>query len=115
MGKGMVQLMDTFLSRWATIYNQRAKPCLSDHGVEEHDVLARLSAEYFCSFYEGIAGAAEIARHALTSQDPKESAELWRQLFSSNFPLPGLQGGDRNGGFTAPSKPAEPYKTGRFA
>ncbi|HDH7838896.1 hypothetical protein RZO85_28455 [Raoultella ornithinolytica] len=115
MGKGLVQLMDTFLSRWSAIYNQKAKPRLPDHGVEEHDVMARLSAEDFCSFYECIAGAAEIARDALASQDPKESAELWRKLFGSRFPVPGPQGGDRNGGFTAPSKPAEPQKTGRFA
>ncbi|MBU9816596.1 hypothetical protein J1781_17285 [Rahnella sp. C60] len=115
MAQGLVQLMDTFLSRWAAIYNQKSKPWLSDHGVAEHDVMARLAAEDFCSFYEGIAGAAEIARNALASQEPQESAELWRQLFGSKYPLPGPQGGDRNGGFTVPSKPAEPQKTGRFA
>ena len=115
MAQGIVQLMDTFLSRWAAIYNQKGKPWLSDHGVAEHDVMARLSADDFCSFYEGISGAVEIARNALASQNPQESAELWRQLFGSKFPVPGPQGGDRNGGFTAPSKPAEPQKTGRFA
>lgn len=115
MAQGLVQLMDTFLSRWAAIYNQKSKPWLSDHGVAEHDVMARLTAEDFSSFYEGIAGAAEIARNALASEDPQESAQLWRQLFGSKFPLPGPQGGDRNGGFTTPSKPAEPQKTGRFA
>ena len=115
MAQGLVQLMNTFLSRWAAIYNQKSKPWLSDHGVAEHDVMARLTAEDFCSFYEGIAGAAEIARNALASEDPQESAQLWRQLFGSKFPLPGPQGGDRNGGFTTPSKPAEPQKTGRFA
>lgn len=115
MAQGLVQLMDTFLSRWAAIYNQKSKPWLSDHGVAEHDVMARLTAEDFCSFYEGIAGAAEIARNALASEEPQESAQLWRQLFGSKFPLPGPQGGDRNGGFTTPSKPAEPQKTGRFA
>ncbi|MEG5986994.1 SMODS domain-containing nucleotidyltransferase [Enterobacter kobei] len=115
MGKGLVQLLDTFLCRWADIYSQKGKPCLPDHGVEEHDVMARLSTDDFCSFYEGIAGAAEIARNALASQDPQESAELWRKLFGAKFPLPGPQGGDRSGGFTVPSKPAEPQKTGRFA
>ncbi|MBI6160024.1 hypothetical protein JEQ05_00035 [Serratia liquefaciens] len=115
MARGLVQLMDTFLARWKDIYNHKSKPWLSDHGVEEHDVLARLSAEDFCSFYEGLEAAAEIARSALASEDVKESAELWQKLFGSKFPLPGPQGGDRNGGFTAPSKPADPQKTGRFA
>lgn len=115
MARGLVQLMDTFLVRWKDIYNHKSKPWLSDHGVEEHDVLARLSAGDFCDFYEGLEVAAEIARSALASEDAKESAELWRKLFGSKFPLPGPQGGDRNGGFTPPSKPADPQKTGRFA
>ena len=111
MGKGLVQMLDTFLCRWADIYSQKGKPCLPDHGVDEHDVMARLSTDDFCSFYEGIAGAAEIARNALASQDPQESAELWRQLFGAKFPLPGPNGGDRNGGFTVPSvdEILEPY------
>ncbi|ASG73921.1 SMODS domain-containing nucleotidyltransferase [Salmonella enterica] len=115
MGKGLVQLIDTFLSRWAYVYSLRSKPSLPDHGVEEHDVLARLSAEDFCLFYEGLEDAAIIARSALASQDPKESAELWRKLFGTKFPFPGPQGGDRSSGFTAPTQPAEPQKTGRFA
>jgi len=115
MATGLVQLMDTFLTRWKDIYDLKNKPWLSDHGVEELDVLARLSAEDFCSFYEGIETAAEIARSALACQDAKETAELWRKLFGWKFPLPGPQGGDRNGGFTPPSQPADPQKTGRFA
>lgn len=115
MAKGLVQLIDTFLIRWKSFYNERSKPSLSDHGVEEHDVLARLSAEDFCLFYEGLAEAAIIARKALASTDPKESGELWQKLFGTRFPLPGPQSGDRSGGFTTPTKPAEPQKTGRFA
>lgn len=115
MAKGLVQLIDTFLIRWESFYNKRSKPSLSDHGVEEHDVLARLSAEDFCLFYEGLAKAAIIARKALASTDPKESGELWQKLFGTSFPLPGPQGGDRSGGFTTPTRPAEPQKTGRFA
>lgn len=115
MAKGLVQLIDTFLFRWASFYNESSKPSLSDHGVEEHDVLARLSAEDFCLFYEGLAGAAIIARKALASTDSKESGELWQKLFGTRFPLPGPQGGDRSGGFTTPTRPAEPQRTGRFA
>lgn len=115
MAKGLVQLMDTFLIRWKSFYSDGKKPSLSDHGVETHDVLARLSAEDFCLFYEGVAEASAIAHEALESTDPKESAELWQKLFGSKFPLPGPQGGDRSGGFTTPTKPAEPQKTGRFA
>lgn len=115
MASGLVQLIDTFLNRWEPFYNQKRKPSLSGHGVQEHDVLARLSLEDFCLFYEGIAGASVIAHKALASEDAKESAELWQQLFGTLFPLPGPQGGDRSGGFTTPTKPAEPQKTGRFA
>ena len=115
MAKGLVQLTETFLTRWLDIYTRRSKPYLSDHGVEEHDVLARLSTEDFCLFYEAIAEAAKIARSALESTDAQESAKLWQELFGSRFPLPGPQGGDRSGGFTVPKLPAEPQKTGRFA
>ena len=115
IAQGVVQLSETFVTRWAAYYHSGTKPCLADHGVEEHDVLARLSAEHFCLFYEAIAEVAKLARSAFDSSDPQESAELWQQIFGSKFPTPGPHGGDRNGGFTAPTQPAEPQKTERFA
>lgn len=115
IAQGVVQLTETFVMRWAGYFYSGTKPRLADHGVDEHDVLARLTAEDFCLFYKAIAEVAKKARSAYDSTDPQESAELWQQIFGRKFPTPGPQGGDRNGGFTAPAQPAEPQKTERFA
>lgn len=116
MAAGIVQVLETFRDKWYSNALLRQVPVLSDHGVPEHDVLSRLSPEDFRAFYTVICDAADLARRAIESQDANESGKLWRELLGNRFPLPGPQGGDRSGGiFTAPSEPATPQKTGRFA
>lgn len=116
MATGLVQALETFRDNWYAHNLLNAVPILADHGVPEHNVLARLSIEDFKAFYKAICEAAKAAREALDSTDVKESGQLWRNLLGSKFPLPGPQGGDRsNGGFTTPTQPAQPKKPERFA
>ncbi|WP_408913617.1 SMODS domain-containing nucleotidyltransferase [Brucella pseudogrignonensis] len=113
VAQGIVEVFETIIKQWGPLATIGSVPVLSDHGVPEHDVLKRLSAEDFSAFHSSIRSAAEIAREALESDDPQASGNLWRRLLGSRFPLPGPYGGDRSG-FTAPSKPAEP-RDARFA
>ncbi|WP_421560485.1 SMODS domain-containing nucleotidyltransferase [Pseudomonas sivasensis] len=116
MATGLVQALERFRDTWYTYDLLNVVPTLTDHGVPEHNVLARLPVEDFKAFYKAVCEAAKAAREALDSTDAKESGQLWRNLLGSKFPLPGPQGGDRSsGGFTAPTQPAKPEKTERFA
>lgn len=116
MATGFVQVLETMRDTWRgeALYGQ--VPVLADHGVPEHNVLKRLSAEDFRGFHAAIATAADRAREALDSDDAQKSAELWQKLLGTKFPSPGPSGGDRKPGFfVPPAKPAEPRRTERFA
>jgi hypothetical protein len=61
-------------------------PSLQDHGVPEHDVLARITGPEFTQFYKHAASAAKIAREALDAETVSTSANKWRELFGDKFP-----------------------------
>jgi len=91
-------------------------PFLADHGVDEHNVLARLSAEDFESFVEIVVDFAALSRDALESEDAVASGKLWQSIFGSKFPLPGPTGGHRvPARFTTPTVASTAPKTERFA
>jgi hypothetical protein len=116
MATGFVQILETMRDTWRGAALYRQVPVLPDHGVPEHNVLKRLSAEDFSAFHAAIINAAGKAREALDTDDAQKSAELWQKLFGTKFPLPGPNGGDRKPGFfIPPTKPAEPRRTERFA
>jgi hypothetical protein len=116
VASGFVQVLETMRDRWRVEAILGHVPVLPDHGVPEHDVLKRLSAEDFTAFHTAISVAAGQAREALDSEDARKSGELWQKLFGTKFPLPGPNGGDRKPGFfTPPAQPAEPRRTDRFA
>lgn len=70
------------------VNNYEKKPILPDRGVPEHDVFSRLTEEDYESFYENVKEAAKIARAAYDSENIKEAALKWRELFGNKFPLP---------------------------
>ncbi|NTF49065.1 SMODS domain-containing nucleotidyltransferase [Rhizobium rhizogenes] len=113
VGSGIVEVFETMKQQWAVAAEIGQVPVLADHGVPEHNVLKRLTAEDFKAFHKAAGDAASIARDALDNPDAQESGKLWQRLFKASFPLPGPNGGDRVG-FTAPAKPAEP-RDARFA
>jgi hypothetical protein len=116
VARGIVQVMETIRDTWRMEAMFGKVPVLPDHGVPEHNVLQRLSAEDFMSFHHAISIAAEQAREALETDDARKCGELWQRLFGTKFPIPGPNGGDRQAGFfVPPTQPAEPRRTDRFA
>lgn len=65
-----------------------SKPYLSDRGVPEHDVFARLSDDDYNAFYDSVCNAAIVARNAYDANSIEEGAKLWRELFGNKFPEP---------------------------
>lgn len=115
MAVGIVQVLESIRDTWQYAAQIGQVPALPDHGVPEHDVLQRLSVDDFKAFHKAASEAASRARAALDSKDTQESAELWRSLLGTKFPLPGPRSGDRSSIFNIPTKPAEPQTTQRFA
>ena len=116
MAAGFVQVLETMRDKWLYSAAFGNVPVLEDHGVPEHNVLKRLSAEDFKAFHTAVSTAADRAREALESEDAQKSGELWQKLLGTKFPIPGPNGGDRKPGFfMQPTQPAEPKRTDRFA
>lgn len=101
---------------------QGATPELPDRGTG-NNVLKRLSAEDFSSFYSRACEAAAQARKAFDATDPADSAKLWRELLGPSFPQPSNGGGSSGDGgagsaaIGAYTEREEPSKIdrGRFA
>lgn len=98
------------LEKIVTDYPQ--KPFLSDRGVPEHDVFARLSDEDYEAFYDAVCDAAVIARKAYDAATTQESAKLWRQLLGNRFPEPPEK---KDTIFTERTKESSDIPGGRFA
>lgn len=114
--QGIVQVFEAFRDRWLPLARNHDVPVLSDHGVDEHNVLSRLSAEDFQHFVEIISGFAALAREALEAEEASVSGALWRRIFGDRFPAPPPNGGDRTPAQFAvpPVMPSAP-RTDRFA
>ena len=95
---GVTLTLEAIASNYALHAAAKQTPKLPDHGVPAHDVMKRVDGESFAKFHARIAEAAKIAREALESEDPMESASAWQKLFGSKFPDPPTRGGDRGGG-----------------
>jgi len=97
------------------VNNYKCKPFLPDHGVEEHDVFARITEEEYNDFYDSVCVAAEIAREAYDCEDLERSVIKWRELFGNKFPEPTPTKNSSNGGFTQRKEKTTGIPKGRFA
>lgn len=114
--QGVVQVFEAFRDRWLARARAWDVPALADHGVAEHNVLARLSPEDFEAFVEIVNGFAMLAREALEAEDAAASAALWRRMLGDRFPLPPEGGGDRiPAQFTTPAAVTSGARSDRFA
>lgn len=110
VAEGVVKTLEKMVDKY-----RHGKPMLPDYGVPARDVLARISAEDFSTFYEGVKTAAPVARRAFDCISRSEACNAWRELFGDRFPKRDDGGGSKNGGgFDEPSGPAVPG-SGRFA
>jgi len=117
VAEGVVTTLETMVDRY-----RNGKPVLPDYGVSTQDVLARISAADFSTFYDGAKAAATVARRAVDAVTRTDACKAWREMFGEKFPKyedkgggGGTNGGGTNGdGFKTPSEPAVPG-SGRFA
>jgi len=106
VAEGVMLTLEAIVENYKSDAESEQTPYLPDHGVLEHDVMARVSGEEFAQFYEHATEAAEIAREALDADTISVSAEKWRELFGGKFPKSSdddSQGDSSKGPFIAPN------------
>lgn len=100
VAQGITLSLEHFVSAYQVNAQLRQVPFLSDRGVPEHNVLARLSPDDFVAFYESVCDAAKIARTALDEKDLDSSVAGWQKLFGNKkFPNSSTQNNSL-GGYT---------------
>jgi hypothetical protein len=99
VAEGVVASLETITSLYAVHAALGIAPELPDHGVPEHNVMARVNGADFAEFHSKAKQAAEVAREAFNDGDTERSALLWRDLFGSKFPEPPGTSGQK-GGYT---------------
>lgn len=123
VAQGVTLTLEAITSEFAGHAASKTVPELCDHGVPSHNVLHRITADDFATFYEQIKAASLVARRALDAESEKESAKAWQELFGSRFPDPpkdkndGGDGGNstkNSGGFT-PRTSTSSIGGGRYA
>lgn len=97
------------------VSNHPNKPRLEDRGVPDHDVFGRIPDDEYEEFYLQVSKAAVIARKALESNDIRESALKWKELFGSKFPDPPQKSNEGKGGFTKRTEKTANVPGRRFA
>ncbi len=87
-------------------------PFLPDHGVPNHNVLARVSPDDFNQFYNLVVSACRRVREAYDESNETRSQQLWFDFFGPPFPKP--DDSESKGGYTPRIRPPESIPNGRF-
>ena len=88
LAQGFTLVLEGMVTNYSAYAALGIVPFVRDRGVPEHNVLKRLSASDFSKFVDRVQQASVVARKALDSDDPSESAAHWRSLFGKKFPSP---------------------------
>lgn len=110
IAEGVVLTLENIVSKYPN------KPYLSDRGVPEHDVFAKITDDEYSCFYSTVCDAAKIAREAFDYEDLYDSVCKWRELFGNEFPsAPEKTRSNSTGGFSVRSEKSVSVPEGRFA
>ncbi|MEZ0542697.1 SMODS domain-containing nucleotidyltransferase [Fibrella arboris] len=87
VAEGVVKTFEAIVNKYAWNRSIEITPSLPDRGVSTHNVWKRVSSEDFVAFYDHVKTAAATARKAYDAELVSESAQYWRYLFGSDFPI----------------------------
>ncbi len=119
LAEGFTLAIEDMVARFSAYVAAGRVPFVHDRGVQEHNVLKRLSPSEFSKFVECVRQASVSARAALESDDVSDSAARWRALFGNRFPPPpsgsSSTGAAAGAGAFTPRKGSSRIGGGRFA
>ena len=108
LAQGFTETLEEMDRRYQAHVDNGSVPISPDRGVPEHNVLKRITPQDFAQFHGKAKTAAAIARRAMNSTNPAESAHLWKEIFGGRYPVRTSQRG-----YTPRSQPGR-VKDGRF-
>ena len=108
LAQAFTETLEEMERRYQTFVDTGSVPFLPDRGVPEHNVLKRITPQDFGQFHGKAKAAAKIARQAMNSTNPGESAHLWSEIFGNRYPVRPSQRG-----YTPRRQPGT-VKDGRF-
>ena len=108
LAQGFTETLEEMERRYEGVVDAGRVPFLADRGVPEQNVLKRITPKDFSQFHSKGKATAKIARQAMNSTNPGESAHLWQDIFGSRYPVRPSQRG-----YTPRRQPGQ-VKDGRF-
>ena len=114
-GKIVHGVFDSFVNSYAIHRSLGICPKISDPAIPDGNLLADVSSEAFCAYYDKIKSHRDDAARALDTDDQDKATKYWRRIFGARFPASNLAAS----GYTArsaavisplafPSTPAQP-------
>ena len=79
---------DAFVDRFKSNRDWESCPSIEDPAVPGADILAGVSDEAFCAYYDKIKKHRDDARKALDTDDQDKATTYWRRIFGDRFPKP---------------------------
>ena len=108
LAQGFTETLEELDRRYQIFANSGQVPFSPDRGVPEQNVLKRITAQDFGQFHRKTQNVAKVARQAMNSTNPGESAQLWKQIFGNRYPVRATQRS-----FTRREQPSQ-LQGGRF-
>ena len=87
LAQGFTETLEEIDRRYQIFANSGQVPSLPDRGIPEQNVLKRITAQDFGQFHRKSRNVAKVARQAMNSTNPGESAQLWKQIFGNRYPV----------------------------
>lgn len=87
-GKIVHGVFDGFVESHAASRLLGTCPTLTDPAVPSGDLLAGVSGEAFCAYYDKIKSHRDDAAKAIDAKDQDTATKHWRRIFGSRFPGP---------------------------
>ena len=82
----------SFLDAYDLNRQLRLCPKLEDPAVSGGDILAGVTSDEFCAYFDKITKHRDDAAKALAEDDQDKATEYWRRIFGERFPKPRLAG-----------------------
>ena len=87
-GKIVHGMFDSFANAYSLYRTQGTCPRIDDPAIPNGDLLAGVSGDAFCSYFDEIAKHRDDASKALLADDQDEATMYWRRIFGKRFPGP---------------------------
>ena len=85
-GKIVHGMFDSFVNFYANYRSLGICPTIKDPAIPDGNLLAGVSGDAFCAYYDKIESHRDDAAKALDADDQDKATKYWRRIFGARFP-----------------------------